>query len=135
MFNPRFPHTLRVLRPRFDFSGVPVTDDEGNPIYDVVPLQLVVMMDNEPCRDADGKFITRFDTKVNFGYRTTTESTSTTNAVFVSSFRIDCPMFLTEIYADDILEMTDYERSYRARVVKKTTGNMGTTIWLDDIKN
>ena len=38
MFNPRFPHMLRVWRSVKDYNGEPMTTDEGDPIYEVVEL-------------------------------------------------------------------------------------------------
>jgi len=135
MFNPRFPHTLTVKRPREDSSGEPVCDANGDHIYDVVTLTCVEMRDHEPVRDANGAFVTFEAQSVSFGYRTSSKDTLTAGDVIVSDFRIACPMFLTEIRADDILFLTDYERSYRGKVVKKTTFNLGTSIWFDEVRN
>lgn len=135
MFNPRFPHTLTVKRTRTDSTGVPQTDVNGNFIYDVVTLTCVEMSDSEPVRDADGRFVTFEATSINFGYRTAARNSQTAGDVIVSDFCIACPIFLTEIHTDDILEITDYERTYRGKVVKKTTFNLGTNIWFDEIKN
>ena len=43
--------------------------------------------------------------------------------------------FTTPLYFDDILEVTDYERTFRAKMVKKVTFNWGTDIWYDEIRN
>lgn len=134
MFNPRFPHTLRVKRARV-LNGIPVTDVNGNVVYDYVALTCVEMIDSEPVRNADGSFVTFSSTGVNYGYRTSSRSSQTMNDVVVSDFQIACPMFLTEIMTEDILELTDYERTYTGRVVKKTTFNLGTNIWYNEIKN
>ena len=48
MFNPRFPHMFRVWRSVKDSDGAPMTNDEGDPIYEVVELDEVVMLDNRP---------------------------------------------------------------------------------------
>ena len=135
MYNPRFPHTLRVIRPKFDVSGVPEVDDNGDVIYEPVQLQLVDMMDGEPMLTLEGEFQTYEADEVNFGYRISTEATRTVTDVIVSDFRVDCPMFLTELKPGDILEIKDYERSYQGKVVKKTTYNLGTVIWYNEIKN
>lgn len=134
MFNPRFPHTLRVKRVRMS-AGQPEIDVEGNIIYDYIPLTLVEMVDEEPVRDACGNFLTCVADCVNFGYRTSSANTQTAGDVIKSDFKIACPMFLTEIRYDDILEITDYDRTFTGKVVKKTTFNLGTNIWFDEIRN
>lgn len=135
MFNPRFPHKLSVVRVKVDVSGVPETDDNGDFIYEAMPLLVVEMLDNEPVLDTEGNFMTYEADEVNFGYRVATESTQTATDVIVSDFKVDCPMFLTELRPGDILEIKDYERSYKGKVVKKTTYNLGTSIWYNEIKN
>ena len=135
MFNPRFPHTLVVKRVRKDSTGELVYDANGDAIIDTVSLLCVEMSDSEPVRDANGSFVTYEANSINFGYRTSAKNTTTAGDVIVSDFRIACPMFLTEILADDILELTDYERSYKGKVVKKTTFNLGTSIWFDEVRN
>lgn len=131
----RFPHRFRVLRAQFDESGIPVTDDNGNPQYYVVPLKAVRTLDDEYVRDTEGNFSTYFTKEMSFGYRTATRNTSAFNDVVVSDYRIDCPLFLTEILTNDILEIEDYERSYRGKVIKKTSCSFGTTIYFDEVKN
>lgn len=135
MFNPRFPHTLAVKRTRTDSTGVPQTDANGDFIYDTVTLTCVEMSDSEPVRNADGNFVTFEAASINFGYRTAARNSQTSGDVIVSDFCIACPMFLTEIHTDDILVLTDYERTYKGKVIKKTTFNLGTNIWFDEIKN
>ena len=135
MFNPRFPHTLVVKRVRKDSTGELVYDANGDAIIDTVSLLCVEMSDSEPVRNANGSFVTYEANSINFGYRTSAKNTTTAGDVIVSDFRIACPMFLTEILADDILELTDYERSYKGKVVKKTTFNLGTSIWFDEVRN
>ena len=135
MFNPRFPHTLVVKRVRKDSTGELVYDANGDAIIDTVSLLCVEMSDSEPVRDANGSFVTYEANSINFGYRTSAKNTTTAGDVIVSDFRIACPMFLTEILADDILELIDYERSYKGKVVKKTTFNLGTSIWFDEVRN
>ena len=125
MFNPRFPHTLRVKRSVVE-GGEPVVDENGNILYDYIPLTAVEMVDEEPVRDADGAFVT---------YRTASSNTRTAGDVVVADFKIACPMFLTELRYDDILEVSDYDRTYTAKLVKKTTFNLGTNIWFNEIKN
>ena len=134
MFNPRFPHTLRVKRSVVE-GGEPVVDENGNILYDYIPLTAVEMVDEEPVRDADGDFVTYEVGFINFGYRTASSNTRTAGDVVVADFKIACPMFLTELRYDDILEISDYDRTYTAKLVKKTTFNLGTNIWFNEIKN
>ena len=72
---------------------------------------------------------------MNFGYRVSSKNTQTAGDVIVSDFKIATPMILTELVAGDILILTDYERTYKGVVVKKTTFNLGTNIWFDESKN
>lgn len=133
MFNPRFPHTLKVKRARMT-AGQPEIDSEGNVLYDYLTLTLVAMIDNEPAME-NGQFVTYTAESVNFGYRTSSANTQTAGDVIRADFKIACPMFLTELRYDDILELTDYDRTFTGKVVKKTTFNLGTNIWFDEIKN
>ena len=134
MFNPRFPHTLKVKRVRMT-AGQPEIDIDGNVVYDYLTLTLVEMADEEPVRNAEGAFVTFTAESVGFGYRTASANTQTAGDVVKADFKIACPMFLTELRYDDILELTDYDRTYEGKVVKKTTFNLGTNIWFDEIKN
>lgn len=135
MFNPRFPHTLTIKRVRKDDSGMPITDDNGDFIYDTLSLVCVKMSNHHPMFDADNNFLTYEQGSINFGYRSNQRNTQTSGDVVVSDFHIACPMFLTEILVDDILEIKDYERTYSGKVVKKITFNLGTDIWFNEIKN
>jgi hypothetical protein len=44
-------------------------------------------------------------------------------------------MFLTPLEAGDLVEIKDYERSYWGEVVKKATFNLGSNIWINEVKN
>ena len=44
-------------------------------------------------------------------------------------------MMLTELPSGTILQMTDYTHTFRAKLLKMTTYNWGTNMWLDNIKN
>lgn len=134
MFNPRFPHTLTVKRPQV-IGGMPVVDSNGDAVYETVTLTLAEMRDSEPVLNADGGFVTYTAQSVAFGYRTSSRNAQTSGDVIVADFKIACPIVLTEILAGDELVLTDYERTYRGRVVKKTTFNLGTNIWFDEIRN
>lgn len=108
--NPRFPHTLRVLRCAADSLGVPITDENGNPKEDVIY-------------------------ESSFGYRSQTLGTTTSGSVVKADYKIAMPKTTADIRTGDILEVTDYTRSYRGVVVKYITFNLGTNIWFDEVKN
>ena len=135
MFNPRFPHTLRVWRSRKNDYGEPITNAEGNPVQDIVRLKKVVMVDNEPIVRSDGSFDTELVDVIEFGYRTQGKNTRETVDVQVSDFKLATPMFLTPLDAGDRVEITDYERTYWGEVVKKATFNLGSNIWINEVKN
>lgn len=135
MFNPRFPHTLRVWRFRKDDNGEPITDDEGNPIQEVVMLEKVVMIDYAPVVLSDGSFSTELVDTINFGYRTQGKNTRDTVDVVVSDFKLSTPMFLNHLNPGDMVEITDYERTFWGEVVKKATYNLGSNIWINEVKN
>ena len=135
MFNPRFPHMLRAWRARRDSNGDPVTDDDGDPIYDIVSLKAVVMIDSMPVMRSDGSFDTEVIEWINFGYRTQGKNTKDTVDVVVSDFKLATPIFLTHLEPGDRVEIKDYERSYWGEVVKKMTFNLGSNIWINEVKN
>lgn len=135
MLNPRFPHTLRVWRARIDDFGEPMTDENGNPIYDIVSLEAVVMIDSLPVVSSDGGFETEQTEWIDFGYRTQGKNTRDTLDVVVSDFKLATPMFLTPLLTGDRVEIKDYERTFIGEVVKKATFNLGSNIWINEIKN
>lgn len=135
MFNPRFPHTLRVWRTRKNDHGEPMTDAEGNPVQDIVSIKKVVMIDSEPVVRSDGSFDTELVDTIEFGYRTQGKNTRETVDVQVSDFKLATPMFLTHLEPGDKVEIWDYERSYWGEVVKKATFNLGSNIWINEVKN
>lgn len=135
MFNPRFPHTLRIWRSRKNDYGEPITDAEGNPVQDIVRLKKVVMIDSEPIVRSDGSFDTELVDIIEFGYRTQGKNTRDTVDVIVSDFKLATPMFLTHLEPGDKVEIWDYERSYWGEVVKKATFNLGSNIWVNEVRN
>lgn len=135
MFNPRFPHTLRVWRSRKDSDGMAVTTDEGDEILDVVMLSKVIMIDNRPMILADGSFDTAPTEWLEFGYRTGGKNTKDTSDVMVSDYELATPMFITALNAGDKVEIKDYDRTYWGEVVKKQTFNLGSNIWVNEVKN
>lgn len=135
MFNPRFPHRLRVWRSAKDEFGEPRTDNDGNPIYEVLTLSKVVMADYEPMMICDDEFMTEPTEWIHFGYRTQGKNTRDTADVQVSDFKLSTPMFLTHLLPGDRVEIKDYERTFWGEVVKKMTFNLGSNIWINEIKN
>lgn len=135
MFNPRFPHTFKAFRARTDGHGTPVTDADGKPVYERLVLEACVMSDSEPVRLPCGCFATERVDEMPFGYRTSSENTGEAGDVAVSDYRLACPMFLTPLNPGDILEMEDYTRVLRCEVVKQTTFNLGTNVWVKEVKN
>ena len=135
MFNPRFPHQLRVWRARKDKNGYPMTDNEGDAIYDIVSLKAVVTVDYLPVRRYDGSFDTETTDWIDFGYRTQGKNTRESVDVHVSDYELSTPLFLTPLEAGDRVELVDYERTYWCEVVKKVSFNLGSNIWVNEIKN
>lgn len=135
MYNPRFPFTFRAFRARLDENGDPSPDDNGRPVYEPLALEACVMSDWEPVRDPDGGFVTEWVDEMPFGYRTSSENTRSQGDVVESDYRLACPMFLTPLSPGDVLEMRDHTREYRAEVVKQTTFNLGTNVWVKEVRN
>lgn len=135
MFNPRFPHTLRVWRYRKNSYGEPMTDSSGNPVQDIVKLKAVVMIDGAPVVRSDGSFDTELVDTISFGYRTQGKNTRETVDVVVSDFKLATPMFITHLEPGDRVEIWDYDRTFWGEVVKKATFNLGSNIWINEVKN
>ena len=135
MFNPRFPHTLRVWRARKDSYGEPMTNDQGEPIFDIVRLKAVAMIDYQPVVLADGSFDTEYTEWIGFGYSTQGKNTKDTSDVVVSDYKLATPMFLTPLEMGDRVEIKDFDRSYWGEVVKKQTFNLGSNIWINEVSN
>lgn len=138
--NPRFPHTLKVLRPELDEFGQPTTDANGDPILNTLVLKKVLMSDDEddagdPVFNNDGTFATVDVEEIEWGYRTSTGGFHDSGEVAEANYKIATKMFLNPLYTGDILEMTDYDETIRMEVLKKTTYNWGTNIWVKDVKN
>lgn len=136
MFNPRWPHTFTVLSESLDENGLPVTDGQGNPVLGAMQIEKI-MYDPQwnPRRNADGSFVTEAVTDVPWGYRTATGGMKTSGEVWVADYKISCPMLLTDLPSGTVLVMNDYVHSFRVKVVKMTTYNWGTNLWVDNIKN
>ena len=136
MYNPRFPHKLKVWRGSLDSLGNPVTDANGNPVLALVPLSIVQTIDGDPQQNQDGSFvIASVSTEISFGYRTETRNTQIAGDVATSDYKLACPMFVTPLKFGDVLEMTDYDRTYKCSVIKKTDANWGSNIYCNEIRN
>lgn len=135
MYNPRFPHTVVIKRVKMDEEGEPLYSEKGEPVYETLKVTAVQMFDDEPVRDEDGVFQTYETDSLPFGYRTATQNVKQAGDVVVADFKIATPMFITPLNYGDILELSDFDRKYRGRVVKKQTFNLGSNIWFDEIKS
>lgn len=135
-YNPRFPHKLRYLVPLHDEEGLPLFDDEGNVRFVPATLHKVRMdSDDDPLLDEDGAFLTDDVEELEWGYRTSTGGFRDSGYVAEADFKIATPMFTNPLATGDVLEMTDYDRTWRMEVLKKTTYNWGSNIWVKDVKN
>lgn len=134
MFNPRFPHTLRVWRARKDKYGEPMTNDEGNPIYDIVSLKKAIYLNDAPVMLSNGKFDTELVDVIEFGYRTSQKNTTTAGDVEVADFKVATPLFVTPLESGDRVEVTDYDRTYWGVVIKKMSFNLGSNIWFNEVR-
>lgn len=136
MYNPRWPYTFTVVAESLDENGMPVTDAEGNPVESAMTLKKVIYdpMWN-PARHADGTFVTEDVTVMPWGYRTSTGGMKTSGEVIVADYKISCPMCLTDIPTGTVLMLTDAVKTFRVKVLKMTTYNWGTNLWVDNILN
>lgn len=134
MYNPRFPHSLRVFRARKNELGEPDMDDNGLPYYDNILLERVVVMDGCPVMDVDGRFVTEMVDCIPFGYRSQGRDTRDSSDVEVSDYMLAAPMFITHLDPSDRIELTDYDRTYWCEVVRKATYNLGSNIWVNEVK-
>lgn len=136
MYNPRWPHTFTVVAESLDENGLPVTDENGSPVIGTKEIE-VIEYDPQwnPRRKSDGTFVTNKVTEVPWGYRTSTGGMKTSGEVWVADYKMSCPMLLTDLPSGTVLIMNDYVHSFRVKVVKMTTYNWGTNLWVDNIKN
>ena len=136
MYNPRWPNTFRVVVESLDSDGMPVTDANGDPIVGSMQLEKIVYDSGwNPTRNPDGSFVTEMVTDMPWGYRTSTGGLKTAGEVIVADYKVSTPMMLTELPTGTVLQMTDYTHTFRAKLLKMTTYNWGTNMWLDNIKN
>ena len=133
--NPRYPFTFSVYRPKKN-NGEVVLGADGLPTYEKVSLARVATSDGWMMRTTDGTpIVDSYVTSMPCGYRTNTRNLSEAGDVVNYNVTLHTPPFLTPLFFDDIIEITDYDRTFRARVVKKATFNMGSAIWFDEIMN
>lgn len=136
MYNPRWPHTFRVIVESLDSDGIPVTDANGDPVVGSMQVEKIVYDSGwNPTRNPDGSFVTEMVTDMPWGYRTATGGLKASGEVIVADYKVSTPMMLTELPTGTILQMTDYTHTFRAKLLKMTTYNWGTNMWLDNIKN
>lgn len=132
MYNPRWPHTLSIFTQSLDERGLPVTDENGDPVNTAMTLQKVVYDSRwNPTRAADGGFRTEDVTELPWGYRTSTGGIRDSGEVFAADYKISTPMIVTHIPEGTLVTLTDYDKTFTAIVKKQTTYNWGTNIWLD----
>ena len=136
MYNPRWPYTFYVEGEALDENGLPITDENGDPVTSSMVFQKVVCgSQGNPTRHSDGTFVTENVSVMNWGYRTSTGGMKTSGEVVVADYKISCPMFITNLPAGTVLWMTDAVHTFRVKVVKMTTYNWGTNLWVDNILN
>ena len=135
MFNPRFPHTLRAWRSIKDENGNPLTDDQGDELLEVVSLEKVVCVDGRPVMGSYNQFETDPTEWLEFGYRTSSKNTQDTTDVMVSDYNLATPMFTTPLEPGTRVEIKDYDRTFWGEVVRKQTFNLGSNIWINEVKN
>lgn len=123
--NPRYPYRLSVYRARLEDDGTPSTKDDGTPIYDLLPLELMEVGDR----------VSRPVSEIPFGYRTSTSSMARYGDVALGSLKLATPRFVTALEFGDMAVLTDASRTYRCKVLKKTDFNFGSNIWADEIHN
>lgn len=136
MYNPRWPFTFVIVQESLDANGLPVTDAEGNPVESEMSVERCVYDSAwNPLRRSDGSFVTEEITEIPWGYRTATGGLKTSGYVIVADYKISCPKLLTEIPTGTTLLLTDDTHTFRGKVLKMTTYNWGTDLWIDNIKN
>lgn len=136
MFNPRWPHTFRIIGESLDENGLPVTDEEGNPVESCRAVRHIEYDSRwNPRRDVDGSFKTECVIDVPWGYRTSTGGIKGSGDVIVADYKISTPMLLSDLETGTVLTMKDYTHTFRVKVVKQTSYNWGTNLWVDNIKN
>jgi hypothetical protein len=110
------------------------TDEEGNPIKELVQLKKAVTIDGIPQRCPCGSFEFELVDSIEFGYRTSGKNVQTSGDVEVADYKLATPLFITPLDSNHMLELTDYDRTYWCDVVKKMSFNLGSNIWVNEIR-
>lgn len=134
--NPRFPHTLRVLRPEVDEYGNPVFDSTGTATFTVQTYAVVRYEGFLPIYDDDSEtgYVTDEMSEIPYGYRQQTANAVVNGDAIITEMKIACPIIIGEIRTGDVLELTDDDKTFHAKVVKKINTNFGTNIWYHETK-
>lgn len=136
MYNPRWPFTFVIVQEALDENGLPVTNEEGDPVETAMAVERCVYDSGwNPIRYSDGSFRTELITEIPWGYRTATGGLKTSGDVIVADYKISCPKLLTDIPTGTVLLLTDDVHTFRVVVLKMTTYNWGTDLWVDNVKN
>lgn len=136
MYNPRWPHTLTAWRDSLDEDGLPVTDENGDPVLEQITFHKVVYDSRwNPTFSADGVFKTEEVTEMPWGYRTSTGGIRASGDVFKTDYKISCPMFTDHLEEGVRLVLTDSTHTFFATVEKCTAYNWGADIWLENPGN
>lgn len=130
-YNPRWPHTLKAFKPALDEWGMPVTDEDGNPVLSELTFERVIMDDDDNPVFDDGIMQTESVTELPWGYRTSTGGIKDSGEVFKADFKLSCPLILNAIAEGTKLALTDYTHTFEGIVKKVTSYNWGTNIWID----
>ena len=159
-YNPRWPSLMRVYDTNLDENGLPMTDENGDPIkerwlvdsegrrltdedgnYLKVPggprqLERVVCdRYGNPTFHTDGSLVTRTVEELPCSYRTATGGMKDSGDVFVSDFKMSTPMLATQLEEGTMVVVIDKTHAFVAVVKKMTTYNWGTNIWIDRLGN
>ena len=110
MENPRFPHKAKIFRAKTNDEGLPEVDENGDPYSPVLVFETIC------------------------GYREQSKP-RTSGEVMVADFKISLPKHQMDIYPGDIIEMTDYSRTFSGKIVKSIVFNMGANIWFNETRN
>ena len=92
-YNPRWPHTLKAFKPALDEWGMPVTDEDGNPVLSELTFERVVMDDDDNPVFNDEVMQTESITELPWGYRTSTGGIKDSGEVFKADFKLSCPPY------------------------------------------
>jgi CBS domain-containing protein len=96
-----------------------MTDIDGNPVYDIVRIQVAVVIDDKPLTSPDGGFVTEQSEWISFGYRTQGKNTKDTLDVVVSDYKLATAPLMTYIEPGDRVEIKDYMRTSDLPIVTR----------------